>query len=107
MQIKSIKQTSKEILTFTWSDEHVSSFNTNYLREYCPCAGCKGETVLFQTYIPEKKEPLPGHSDVKSILPVGNYAIKITWGDGHDSGLYTFDYLRKLCMCTDCKKNEF
>ena len=96
MQLKSIKQTSKEILTFTWDDGSVNSFNTHYLREQCPCAGCKGETVLFQTYIPEKKEPFPGHSEIKSITPVGNYAIKILWGDGHDVGLYTFEYLREI-----------
>jgi len=107
MQLKSIKKTSANNLTMTWSDEHVSKFDTNYLREHCPCASCQGETVLFQTYVPEKKELLPEHNVVKAISPVGNYAIKILWGDGHDSGLYTFEYLRKLCTCNDCRKNGF
>jgi DUF971 family protein len=37
-----------------------------------------------------------------SITPVGNYALHFVWSDGHDSGIYSFDYLRKLCPCPQC-----
>jgi len=34
---------------------------------------------------------------------VGRYALQIYWSDGHSSGIYTFDYLRGLCPCTECE----
>ncbi|MEK7263347.1 MAG: DUF971 domain-containing protein [Bacteroidota bacterium] len=104
MQLKSIKRTTETELTLTWNDEHVSIFPLRYLREMCPCAGCKGETVLFQSYIPEKQPELPGHNELRGIEPVGNYAIKISWKDGHDTGLYSMEYLRRMCVCAECKK---
>jgi DUF971 family protein len=38
-----------------------------------------------------------------NIEPVGNYAIRIVWNDGHSAGIYSWDYLRSLCRCDSCK----
>ncbi|HEY1266366.1 MAG TPA: gamma-butyrobetaine hydroxylase-like domain-containing protein [Candidatus Binatia bacterium] len=38
-------------------------------------------------------------------MPVGNYAIMFRWGDGHETGIYTFQYLRSLCPCEECKQH--
>lgn len=38
----------------------------------------------------------PGMNELRSLTPVGNYAIQATWNDGHDSGIYTWDMLRTL-----------
>ncbi len=36
------------------------------------------------------------------IGEVGNYALRLTWGDGHSTGIYSFAYLRELCACPEC-----
>ena len=41
-----------------------------------------------------------------SISPVGYYAYKIVWSDGHDSGLFTLEHLRALCQCSQCTKKN-
>jgi DUF971 family protein len=64
------------------------------LRDRCPCAGCveewTGRKLLDASTIPDDIRPL-------AIDPVGSYAVKFTWSDGHDSGLYTWDALRAAC----------
>jgi len=40
-----------------------------------------------------------GRADLE---PVGNYALRFTWGDGHNTGIYSFDLLRSLCPCREC-----
>ena len=106
MRVTSIKQTSTDILTMTWDDGHVSPFTLHHLRDGCPCAGCKGETVLLHTFQPSPQPELPGRYDLKSISPVGSYAIQIVWGDGHDTGLYAWEYLREICSCDECAKEK-
>jgi DUF971 family protein len=39
-----------------------------------------------------------------AALPVGNYAIQITFNDGHATGIYSFDYLRHICPCNECAR---
>lgn len=90
-----------------WDDRHESLFTLQELRDQCPCAGCKGETVLFHEYKPVKIPVItPGKYELKNIQPVGNYAIQITWGDGHNTGIYTWEYLRDLCPCEACRKEK-
>lgn len=97
MQPKQIKIENKENLMIRWDDESESRINLIYLREECPCANCKGETVLLKTYKPPKKEtPHAEMFKIKNIEPVGGYAIRISWKDGHDTGIYSWDYLKKL-----------
>jgi DUF971 family protein len=94
---KQIKILEKENLLLKWDDNSESKINLKYLRDECPCAGCKGETVLLKTYRPPK--PASKHPEmykIKDIKTVGGYAIQITWKDGHDTGIYTWDYLKQL-----------
>jgi DUF971 family protein len=91
-----IKKTEEGGLRITWSDGISRAFTLAELRDACPCAGCKGETILFRTYIPERKPDLPGKYDLKGIEQIGTYAVKMTWGDGHDTGIYSFELLRRL-----------
>ena len=79
----------------TWDDGHVGEYEQEYLRGYCPCALCQGHgaQVRFVT--------TPG-AVLDGIRGVGNYAIELHWQDGHCTGIYTFDYLRKLCPCNAC-----
>lgn len=73
----------------SWADQSQSRIPNAILRGYCPCAGCQGHggQLAYQA----------GHDSVlKDIEPVGNYALRLVWGDGHGSGLYSFTYLRFL-----------
>lgn len=92
-----IKISEKSKLQITWDDDTKSLIELNYLRDECPCANCKGETVLLKTYRPPK--PASNNSDrykLKDIQQVGNYAIQLTWKDGHNTGIYTWSYLKEL-----------
>ncbi len=96
MKPLSIKQTDQQTITITWDDSLVTPLPITQLRDECPCAECKGETILMQQILPVLKPHRPGHYDISSIVPVGSYAVQITWGDGHATGLYSWEYLRQL-----------
>ena len=76
----------------TWTDGHVSTFGLDYLRSWCPCAGCQGHAVEAR-YL-----DLTGQ-EITHLEAVGNYAIAFTWADGHNTGIYSFRLLRSLCPC--------
>ena len=92
----------------TWADGHSSHFDFAYLREQCPCATCNDERG--------KKEAMPAANLLSSpLLPmykpkpraqgatqVGNYAVQISFSDGHSTGIFSYDYLRTLCPCEEC-----
>ena len=97
MTPKQIKIENKTKLLIKWEDDSESRLNLKYLRDECPCANCKGETILFKTYRPEKRaKETPEMYRIKNIEIVGGYAIQITWKDGHDTGIYSWDYIKKL-----------
>jgi DUF971 family protein len=104
MIAQQIKLSSPDQLYIKWDDGHESVISLRTLRDQCPCAGCRGETVLLKTYKPEKQPELPGKYSLKSIEQVGHYAVKIGWKDGHSTGIYTWETLRDLCECSECLK---
>lgn len=77
----------------TWPGGKVVILPAFTLRDLCPCAGCieegTGRKILDPSTI-----PLDIHAN--GIDPVGSYAIQIRWSDGHDTGLYTWEQLRKI-----------
>ena len=84
-------------LVLKWKNGGEISIGLEYLREQCPCANCKGETILLKTVRPPKRISTgPEMYKIRSITPVGNYAVKISWGDGHETGVYDWDYLNEL-----------
>jgi DUF971 family protein len=97
MQAKQIKILNKENLFIKWDDETESAISLKYVRDECPCANCKGETVLLKTYRPPKQSSTnPDMYKVKGIDAVGGYAIQISWKDNHNTGIYSWEYLKKL-----------
>jgi DUF971 family protein len=97
MNAKQIKITDKKYLDITWDNDSESLINLKYLRDECPCANCKGETILLKTYRPPKLEVVNSDSyKIKQIKTVGDYAIQITWKDGHNTGIYSWEYLKNL-----------
>lgn len=91
-----------------WKDGHHSSYGVEYLRDWCPCAGCTGSHGTE----PRKKSTEAPANPFQMFTPatkmlgaeaMGHYAIKITWNDGHDTGIYTWDHLRTICPCDACR----
>jgi DUF971 family protein len=66
------------------------------LRRACPCAACQGEPDALGRVLRPVVELGPLAFDLVKLDPVGGYALQIGWGDGHATGLYSFDYLRRL-----------
>jgi DUF971 family protein len=96
----------------TWADGHASHFEFAYLRDECPCATCndeRGKKQAFQSLAPgmASSPVLPMFKPkprAKGATQVGNYAIQITFTDGHSTGIYSYDYLRSICPCEECAK---
>jgi DUF971 family protein len=93
-----------------WADGHSSHYSFAYLRDACPCAMCdeergksgrspgdppKAAADLLPMFKPTAK-PI-------SAEAVGKYAIKFSWNDNHDLGLYSWRLLREICPCAECK----
>lgn len=97
MKPKRINVKDKSDLSIVWQDGKTISIPLKYLRDECPCAGCKGETILFKTYRPPKPTIFSGEMyKITNIDVVGDYAIQITWKDGHNTGIYSWEYLITL-----------
>ncbi|MBL8605050.1 MAG: DUF971 domain-containing protein [Myxococcales bacterium] len=77
------------VFEITFADGFVSRIDNELLRGYCPCAGCQGHSGEIR-FVPG------GNSVIGHIEEVGSYALQLTWGDGHASGIYTFRYFRAL-----------
>lgn len=89
------RRAADRLLEVSWSDGHRSEYPFAYLRGWCPCAGCQGHGG-------EKRYVHAANTDLESIAVVGNYALQLHWGDGHETGIYTYQYLRELCPCDQC-----
>ena len=107
MSPKQLKIFEKNSLLITWQDGTESKISLEYLRKECPCASCKGETVLLKTYRPPKQTfNNPEMFKIKNIEIVGGYAVQITWKDGHNTGIYTYEYLLQLAKDQDEGKKQ-
>jgi DUF971 family protein len=87
-------------LEIVWNDDKVCRYPLSHLREACPCVQCRGgHEFMGSQYDPEHVLVLqPARSyTVTSIEMIGNYALQPSWDDGHHTGIYTWDYLRRLC----------
>jgi DUF971 family protein len=92
-----IQKVEENKLIIFWNDDKVTEVSFQNLRDECPCVNCKGESVIFDSYIPIKAPFKPaGFYEIEKIEPVGNYAIQIHWRDGHNTGLYNWELLLSL-----------
>jgi DUF971 family protein len=86
-----------EELAIKWEDGRESFVRLEKLRRHCPCAGCKGEVDIMGNLYKNPDKPLPATAfQLLRIANVGSYAVQPIWGDGHATGIYSFDYLRKV-----------
>ena len=84
-------------LAIKWDDGGESFIPLETLRRCCPCAGCKGETDILGNIYKNPDRPLPPEAfELARLVPVGGYAIQPVWADGHNTGIYSFAYLREV-----------
>ena len=96
-------------LEIDWADGHRSAWSFAWLREACPCATCIDERTQ------QGRKPGQPKARPASVLPmytppptpasahaVGRYALQFNWQDGHTAGIYSWEYLRRVCQCREC-----
>ena len=93
-----------------WKDGHSSHYSFQYLRDACPCALCDEERHKENRQPGEAPHSKPGELPMFRATtrpvqaePVGRYALRFTWNDGHEHGIYSWDYLRDICPCPECR----
>ena len=95
LELKNVQLIGEE-LALLWADGAESFLPLERLRRACPCASCGGEPDVLGNI----SRPDVNYSDKSFELVgwqlIGGYALQPRWGDGHSTGLYSFQYLRRL-----------
>lgn len=79
----------ESLLRILWDDDQLARYPFAFLRGWCPCAACQGHGA-------ERHFVTVQNPRLASINMVGNYALNPRWVDGHETGIYSFEYLREL-----------
>jgi DUF971 family protein len=81
----------RKALTVRFDDDAEFNLPAEYLRVLSPSAEVQGHS-------PQQRKTVPGKKNVSitAVDPVGNYAVRLTFDDGHDTGLFSWSYLRRL-----------
>ncbi|OJX41370.1 MAG: hypothetical protein BGO78_01155 [Chloroflexi bacterium 44-23] len=96
-----------KLVTINWEDGHESNYPFQLLRAGCPCATCRGghenmsaepDPKIFEIQLPDSNS-----TKLANLELVGSYAITIAWEDGHTFGIFTWQYLRAMCPCSECR----
>jgi DUF971 family protein len=82
-------------LEIDFEDGHRAILPHEIVRGYCPCAICQGHQGPIRFVE-------GGNLELTDLAEVGDYALRLTWADGHATGIYTFAFLRELCSCPEC-----
>ena len=90
---REIKQEGDSGLSITWGDGVTHHYNAADLRRACPCAQCVNEWTGQRVL---KPETISEELTIADISIVGRYALNFRWTDGHETGIYSFRYLREL-----------
>ena len=91
-----------DLLLLQWNDGSENALPLQGIRDNCPCAHCAGETDVFGNVYKGPPQKMKKESYILSGLqPVGYYAIRPFWKDGHHTGIYSFKLLKKLCDIFD------
>lgn len=91
---REILQETNSQLRITWADGRECCYAAPQLRRLCPCAQCVNEWTGERTL---KHEAISDEIEINDLSIVGRYALNFRWSDGHETGIYSFQYLRDLC----------
>ena len=83
-------------LAIQWNDGTESYLELELLRRACPCAACGGEPDVLGNVLRPEVNYTEESFQLRSFDLVGGYAIQPRWRDGHNTGIYSFQYLRRL-----------
>ncbi len=97
---REIEQESSALFRIAWADGQVCRYDAPRLRRACPCAGCVNEWTGERVLRPES---VPDTIEMVDAEIVGRYALTFKWSDGHETGIYSFRYLREICELTEEK----
>jgi len=97
-----IQQIGNE-LAIQWSDGGESYLNLELIRRACPCAACGGEPDVLGNVLRPEVSHTDASFQLDSFVVVGGYALQPRWHDGHNTGIYSFQYLRRLASSTTPK----
>ena len=90
-------ETIGDELAIKWDDGSESFVRLETWRRHCPCAGCKGEVDVMCNLYKNPDKPLsPQAFKLVRIMNVGGYGVQPVWGDGHNSGIFSFEYLKRV-----------
>ena len=99
-----IKRVGNSELRIAWDDGHASVFTMNELRIACPCAECIKNRSAPKNPLRIISGPVVTTAAVEEMSLAGNYGLNLTFNDGHNTGIFSFDYLREICSCPNCKR---
>ncbi|MBN1964972.1 MAG: DUF971 domain-containing protein [Anaerolineae bacterium] len=90
-------------MRITWHDGRTCAYPLANLRAACPCAGCRGHEKMGREFDPVHILALQPERayGLEQVEVVGNYALQFFWDDGHHTGIYTWEYLYRLCPPED------
>lgn len=92
-------------LEICWSNGETVFLGGKHLRTHCPCADCRGKRSAEsetksqagrRSGLHVVSATIEEETNLTQVWSIGNYAIGLKWGDGHDSGIYTYELLRRL-----------
>ena len=92
-----IEQIGNE-LAIRWNDETESFLDLQFLRRACPCAACGGEPDVLGNVVRPNVSYAENSFELTEFHVVGGYALQPRWRDGHGTGIYSFQYLRRLAQ---------
>jgi DUF971 family protein len=96
------------MMTIRWGDGHRSVYPFDLLRKECPCAVCREarHAATNDPFNVVTSAMKPGDVTVTGAEQVGRYAVRFEWNDRHDTGIYSYEYLRAICPCEVCQEEQ-
>jgi DUF971 family protein len=85
-------------LAIQWNDGTESYLDLQFLRRACPCAACGGEPDVLGNIMRPNVSYSDNSFDLAGFEVIGGYALQPRWADGHSTGIYSFQYLRRLAQ---------
>ncbi|MHC1766831.1 MAG: gamma-butyrobetaine hydroxylase-like domain-containing protein [Verrucomicrobiia bacterium] len=96
-----------EELAIKWDDGSEGYVSLKKLRRFCPCATCKGEMDVMGHVYKGPDLPLTSAAfQLRRITSVGGYAVQPVWGDGHATGIYSYDYLKRVAAAPEIERGH-
>jgi DUF971 family protein len=93
------------VVEIVWADGVTTPIHHRTLRGFCPCAHCQGHQGPIE-WVAATVELPDAALELVEIAEVGQYALQLTWADGHGTGIYSFPYLRELAGLEDLSDTE-